>query len=88
MRVEFNSKVVEVRVHQRPEEKETVSSVSLDGETYIAKSKCHPKDNFSKHKGLQISLSKALKKANIEKNERKLIWDKIFNHKYSKTGNN
>ncbi len=85
MRVQLKQGEVTIRIHQRPTERETVSVIEFpDGYKASAASHCHPNDNFSKHKGLQISLSKAMKKAHIKKDERKLIWDKIFNYKYTK----
>jgi len=41
----------------------------------IGYSRCHPKDNFCKETGRQLSLKKALEDAEFSKEDRKTVWE-------------
>jgi hypothetical protein len=44
--------------------------------------KLHESDYFSKHRGLQVALARALKEAGLAKAERTEVWNQIFCGKY------
>ncbi len=74
---------VTIRVHQRPEDGETLSIVAVGDHEYTGKARVHKGDIFSRHRGLQLSMARALAKARLGKDNRKVIWDKLFNYKYT-----
>lgn len=50
----------------------------------IGTASLHYKDSFQKHRGVQISLSRALQQAGFPKPIRKEIWEQVFSGKFSK----
>ncbi len=42
-------------------------------------SMCNPRDNFCKEYGRKLSLTKALRMTQLDKNQRKVVWDAYFN---------
>jgi hypothetical protein len=50
----------------------------------IGWSVCHPSDNFSRHKGLQLAVSRALEDTGWDRNVRTVVWDRLWSGKYSK----
>lgn len=51
----------------------------MPGFISIGYAKCHPKDNFNKEKGRQLSLSKALEDAEFDKETRTAFWNAYRN---------
>jgi len=63
----------------------TVACISENGrELAKGKSVLHTEDNFEKHKGVCIALSRALDQLSYSKEERKAIWNQVFGGKYNK----
>lgn len=44
--------------------------------------RCLRPDNFSRRKGVQMALARALKDANLSKDERRVVWEKVWHGKF------
>jgi hypothetical protein len=44
--------------------------------------RCVKPDQFKRHRGVQIALARALRAANLPKNERSAIWERVWCGKY------
>ena len=91
MKVQLGNNVAEIYInHLRPdmwstqENKlydgypSTVANIFLDGKQYEGWALCCPPDRFVKKVGMKLALKRAMKKANLGKYERTLIWKKVL----------
>lgn len=69
----ISERFTECKILQQEEGKEELGFIS------IGYARCHPKDNFSKEKGRQISLAKALEDGDFTKEIRTIFWDEYRN---------
>lgn len=63
----------ECKILESEEDKEELGFVS------IGYSRCHPKDNFNKEIGRQLSLKKALEDGKFTKESREIFWENYRN---------
>ena len=62
----------------------TVATVKVDGQEFTGPAACSAGDVFSRHRGVQVAVARALKKAGVAKGDRKAVWAKVFSNKYGR----
>ncbi len=79
-------RVTKLSVHDEPLIRHTeckiltpIEGKEMPGFVSIGYAKCHPKDNFNKETGRQLSLKKALEDGDFSKEERTEFWNAYRN---------
>ncbi len=73
-----------IKWHHRPAQTGCSLKNEKTGEVVYGTALCHAKDHFCKDTGRKLSLARALKKADIPKAERTVIWELYRNMKPNK----
>lgn len=82
--VDEQEQIQQVLKGQRPTLAFTEAKVTFsDGREYTGVAKCAMGDQFRRRFGLSKSLARALEKSGMDRENRTIVWGRIFNNKFT-----